>query len=213
MPSGNFGNLAAGLMARELGLPVAGFVTGTNANDVVPEYLRTGRYEPRASVRTLSSAMDVGAPSNLARILALFDGDLGARLRGCLSGSAWSDADTREAMRRVFDEHGYILDPHTAVGWLALEKALAEQPDAHGVVLATAHPAKFGDIVDEAIGRPVPVPEQLAAGERQGPRASPGFPPAWGSCSALQWTGRAGSRAAPPHEVPAAPGPNESLLP
>ncbi len=163
VPSGNFGNLAAGLMARELGLPVAGFVTATNANDVVPEYLRTGFYEPRASVRTLSSAMDVGAPSNLARILALFDGELG-RLRGCLSGSAWSDGDTREAMKRVFDEQGYVLDPHTAVGWLALEQALAEDPDAQGVVLATAHPAKFGDIVEEAIGGAVPVPEQLAAG-------------------------------------------------
>lgn len=163
VPSGNFGNLAAGLMARELGLPVARFVTATNANKVVPEYLRTGRYEPRASVRTLSSAMDVGAPSNLARILALFDGDLD-RLRGCLSGSAWSDGDTRTAMRRVFDEHGYVLDPHTAVGWLALEQALAGRPDAHGVVLATAHPAKFGDIVEEAIGGRVPVPEQLATG-------------------------------------------------
>lgn len=164
VPSGNFGNLAAGLMARELGLPAGGFVTATNANDVVPEYLRTGCYEPRASVRTLSSAMDVGAPSNLARILALFDGDL-ARLRGCLSGSAWSDADTREAMKRVFDAHGYILDPHTAVGWLALEEALSDNPDAHGVVLSTAHPAKFGDIVEEAIGCPVPMPEQLAAAE------------------------------------------------
>ena len=163
VPSGNFGNLAAGLMARELGLPAAGFVTATNANDVVPEYLRTGRYEPRASVRTLSSAMDVGAPSNLARILALFDGDRD-RLRACLSGSSWSDADTRRAMKRVFDEHGYIMDPHTAVGWLALEETLAERPDAHGVVLATAHPAKFGETVEEAIGCPVPVPEQLAAG-------------------------------------------------
>lgn len=166
VPSGNFGNLAAGLMARELGLPAAGFVTATNANDVVPEYLRTGLYEPRMSVRTLSSAMDVGAPSNLARILALFDGDLG-RLRGCLEASAWSDRDTREAMRRVFDEHGYVLDPHTAVGWLALEEALAGRPDAHGVVLSTAHPAKFGDIVEEAIGGTVPLPEQLAAGQHR----------------------------------------------
>ena len=164
VPSGNFGNLAAGLMARELGLPAAGFVTATNANDAVPEYLRTGCYEPRTSVRTLSSAMDVGAPSNLARILTLFDGDL-TRLRECLSGSAWSDADTRNAMRRVFDAHGYVMDPHTAVGWLALEKALADDPHAHGVVLATAHPAKFGDIVGEAIGRPVSVPEQLAVAE------------------------------------------------
>ncbi len=163
VPSGNFGNLAAGLLARALGLPAAGFVVATNANDVVPEYLSTGRYQPRASVRTLSSAMDVGAPSNLARILALFDGDLG-RLRGCLSASAWSDGDTRGAMRRVFDEHGYIMDPHTAVGWLALERELEARPDARGVVLATAHPAKFGDIVEDAIGCPVPVPEALAAG-------------------------------------------------
>ena len=166
VPSGNFGNLAAGLMARELGLPAAGFVTATNANDVVPEYLSTGRYRPRASVRTLSSAMDVGDPSNLARILALYEGDLG-RLRRCLTASAWSDGQTREAMQRVFDEHGYILDPHTAVGWLALEQALNGNPEAHGVVLATAHPAKFGDIVEEAIRCPVPVPERLAAGEER----------------------------------------------
>lgn len=166
VPSGNFGNLAAGLMARELGLPAAGFVTATNANDVVPEYLGTGRYRPRRSVRTLSSAMDVGDPSNLARILALYDGDLG-RLQRCLTASAWSDGQTREAMKRVFDRHGYILDPHTAVGWLALEQALGERPDAHGVVLATAHPAKFGDIVEEAIACRVPVPEQLAAGDER----------------------------------------------
>ncbi|MDE0474135.1 MAG: threonine synthase [Gammaproteobacteria bacterium] len=190
VPSGNFGNLAAGLMARELGLPAGGFVTATNANDVVPEYLRTGCYEPRASVRTLSSAMDVGSPSNLARILALFDGDL-ARLRRHLSGSAWSDADTRKAMRRVFDEHGYILDPHTAVGWLALEQALAERPDAHGVVLATAHPGKFGDIVEEAIGRPVPVPEQLAAGETK-PSRFTRIPPSLGELQrvVMNWAGR-----------------------
>ena len=189
VPSGNFGNLAAGLMARRLGLPAAGFVTATNANDVVPEYLRTGCYEPRASVRTLSSAMDVGAPSNLTRILALFDDDL-VRLRGRLSGSAWSDADTRKAMRRVFDEHGYTLDPHTAVGWLALEQALAERPDAHGVVLATAHPAKFGDIVEEAIGEPVPVPEQLAAGETR-PSRFTRIPPSFEELQrvVMRWAG------------------------
>ena len=166
VPSGNFGNLAAGLMARELGLPAAGFVVATNANDVVPEYLSTGRYRPRASVRTLSSAMDVGEPSNLARILALYDGDLG-RLRGRLTPSSWSDGETREAMKRVFDRHGYILDPHTAVGWLALERALNGNSEAHGVVLATAHPAKFGDIVEDAIACRVPVPEQLAAGDER----------------------------------------------
>ena len=166
VPSGNFGNLAAGLMARELGLPAAGFVVATNANDVVPEYLSTGRYRPRASVRTLSSAMDVGEPSNLARILALYDGDLG-RLRGRLTPSSWSDGETREAMKRVFDRHGYILDPHTAVGWLALERALNGNSEAHGVVLATAHPAKFGDIVEDAIGCHVLVPEPLAAGDER----------------------------------------------
>ncbi len=190
VPSGNFGNLAAGLMARALGLPAVRFVTATNANDVVPEYLRTGHYAPRASVRTLSSAMDVGAPSNLARILALFDGDL-ARLRGCLSGSAWSDADTRGAMRRAFEEHGYIMDPHTAVGWLALERALAKDPDARGVVLATAHPAKFGDVVEEAIGGPVPVPVRLAAGATRSSRVTR-IPPTLGELRrvVMSWAGR-----------------------
>jgi len=170
VPSGNFGNLTAGLMARRLGLPVARFVAATNANDVVPEYLASGDYRPRPSLRTISNAMDVGNPSNLARILHLFDGDLDL-LRDVLDSSSHDDDSTRACMRDVYRRTGTVLDPHTAVGYLGLVKHLArrvDRPDA--VLLATAHPAKFGDIVRQAIGVEVPTPDRLAAclqGERR----------------------------------------------
>jgi threonine synthase len=162
VPSGNFGNLTAGLMAKRLGLPVNRFVAATNVNDVVPEYLETGRFAPRPSVATLSNAMDVGNPSNFARIVALYGGDRAA-LRADVEGSAHDDDQTRAAISRVFAETGYILDPHSAVAWLGLSRALQERPEATGIFLATAHPAKFAEVVEPAIGRPVPLPPQLAA--------------------------------------------------
>ena len=128
VPSGNFGNLTAGLLAKRLGLPSAGFVAATNVNDVVPEYLATGRFRPRPSERTISSAMDVGNPSNFARILRLYGGDVEA-IRRDLVAYRFTDDETREAIRRVFGETGYLLDPHTAVGWLAAEAALEERED------------------------------------------------------------------------------------
>ncbi len=161
VPSGNFGNLTAGLIAKRLGLPVARFVAATNVNDVVPAYLRTGRYAPRPSQRTISNAMDVGAPGNLPRMMALYGNDL-ERLRRDVVGRAASDDDTRQCIARVWRETGYVLDPHSAVAYLGLEAELATRRDAVGMLLATAHPAKFADVVEPLIGEAVPVPERLA---------------------------------------------------
>jgi threonine synthase len=160
-PSGNFGSLAAGLMARALGLE-ARFVAATNANDVVPCYLKTGEFLPRPSQRTVSNAMDVGNPSNFARIESLYGGDAG-RLRRHLRGRAYSDEATLGAIRRVAHKQGYVMDPHTAVGFLALADTLAEESsETVGIVLSTAHPAKFLEVVEPEIGRPLELPPELA---------------------------------------------------
>jgi threonine synthase len=162
VPSGNFGNLTAGLIAKRLGLPVKGFVAATNVNDAVPAYLRSGHYEPRPSVRTVANAMDVGAPSNFERVQALYGGDLAA-LRRDIRGFAYHDARVVAEIGAVHRRHAYLLDPHSAIAWLALQDVLAIDRDAEGVFLATAHPAKFREIVEPAIGGPVPLPEALAA--------------------------------------------------
>ncbi|MDH3368565.1 MAG: threonine synthase [Gemmatimonadota bacterium] len=162
VPSGNFGNLTAGLIAKRLGLPITRFVAATNANDVVPAYLRTGRYEPRPSERTISSAMDVGTPGNFARMMVLYDDDL-ERLRRDVAGHAQTDADTRACITRVWQETGYVLDPHSAVAYLGLEAEMAHRADAVGMLLVTAHPAKFADVVQPLIGDTVQVPDRLAA--------------------------------------------------
>lgn len=166
VPSGNLGNLAAGLMAKRLGAPVRRFVAATNANDVLPRFLESGRFEPGPSVRTISNAMDVGNPSNLARIVHLYGGDVDL-LRRDLGARSFSDQETRRCIARVYRERGYVLDPHSAVGWLALEAELERNPDAVGIVLATAHPAKFAEVVEPEIGGEVPVPEALAAALRR----------------------------------------------
>lgn len=157
-PSGNFGNLTAGLFARRLGLPCR-FVAATNANDVVPQFLDGRPYQPRPSVSTLSNAMDVGTPSNFDRILHLYGGDEDA-LRADLLGVSVDDQQTLRTIGEVYRRTGYVLDPHTAVGYLALEQAVPAQ--ATGVVLATAHPAKFADVVEKATGEPVILPPALA---------------------------------------------------
>jgi len=161
VPSGNFGNLTAGLIAKRLGLPVRRFVAATNVNDAVPEYLRSGRYEPRPSIRTVANAMDVGAPSNLERMQALYGGDLDA-LRRDVVGLAYDDARIVSEIGSVYRRHGYLLDPHSAVAWLALQDVLATEPTARGVFVATAHPAKFREVVEPAIGKAVPLPPALA---------------------------------------------------
>ena len=153
-PSGNFGNLTAGLFAKRAGLPVARFVAATNANDVVPEYLETGRYEPRASVPTIANAMDVGHPSNFDRMAWLYGGDRDA-MRRDITGCRFTDDEVRATIRRVYSERGYLLDPHSAIAYMGLNG----QP---GIFLATAHPAKFAEIVDPIIGRAVEKPAPLA---------------------------------------------------
>jgi threonine synthase len=160
VPSGNFGNLTAGLIARRLGVPASRYVAATNVNDVVPEYLRSGRYAPRASVRTVANAMDVGAPNNFERMQALYGGNLEA-LRRDIVGLAYDDTRVVAAIGEVYRRHGYLLDPHGAIAWLGLQEVLADDPDSRGVFLATAHPAKFREVVEPAIGEPVALPSAL----------------------------------------------------
>src|SRR6188508_948938 len=163
VPSGNFGDLTAGLIAKRLGLPVRRFAAATNVNDAVPRYLRSGLYDPRDSIRTVANAMDVGAPSNFERMQWLYGGDLDA-LRRDVVGFAYDDARVVAEIGRVEREHGYLLDPHGAIGWLAINDMLrGEDDEAIGVFLATAHPAKFREVVEPAIGRPLPLPPVLAA--------------------------------------------------
>jgi len=162
VPSGNFGNLSAGLMAKKMGLPVHRFIAATNENRVVPEYLESGRYLPRLSVRTLSNAMDVGTPSNFARMLDMY-GSTWNIMRSDVVGYSFSDEQTRAAMREVDIRHRYIMDPHGAVGYLAFRRYQNETPDATGIILKTAHPAKFLEDVEQILGHPIEVPARLAA--------------------------------------------------
>ena len=172
-PSGNFGNLTAGLFAKRAGLQVSRFVAATNANDVVPEYLETGRFLPRSSVATIANAMDVGHPSNFERMTWLYAGDHDA-MRRDIAGCRYTDDEVRATIRSVFTERGYLLDPHSAIAYMGLAgrvgrvgpfdsrgDALAQGQQV-GIFLATAHPAKFAEIVDPIIGQPVDKPAPLA---------------------------------------------------
>ena len=162
VPSGNFGNLTAGLLAVRLGLPVKKFIAATNANDIVPAYLKSGDYRPRASMATISNAMDVGAPSNFARMQALF-GNSWEEMRGKIEGMAFTDDQTRAAIREVKSLYDYEIDPHGAVGWLAARKWRASNPGNATITLETAHPSKFLDVMEQEIGKgAVEVPERLA---------------------------------------------------
>ncbi len=157
VPSGNFGNLTAGVYAWRWGLPIRGFIAATNVNDVVPLYLASGRFSPRPSAQTLSNAMDVGNPSNFERLEALFRGDW-KDMANVIEGRAVSDARTAETMRRIYTEHGLFVDPHTAVGCAAAWDHLADHLDEQVIVLSTAHPGKFSDIVLQATGATPPLP-------------------------------------------------------
>jgi threonine synthase len=159
-PSGNFGNLTAGLFAKRAGLPVSRFVAATNVNDVVPAYLDTGTFEPRSSVATIANAMDVGHPSNFERMTWLYSGDHDA-MRRDIAGCRFADDEVRATIRRLFDERGYLLDPHSAIAYLGLN-GQAKQIGQAGVFLATAHPAKFAEIVEPIIGRSIEKPSALA---------------------------------------------------
>ncbi|MCE7864493.1 MAG: threonine synthase [Bacteroidetes bacterium CHB5] len=177
VPSGNFGNLTAGLLAQRMGLPIQQFVAATNANDVVPEFLKTEKFMPRPSVQTISNAMDVGNPSNFARMLELFNHDFEA-LKKSIKGYSFSDIETREAMQRVFNQTGYVLDPHGAVGYLGLKKFMSIQPTYSGIFLETAHPAKFADVVEQTLKTKLEFPNRLQKfmqGEKKALKISSGF--------------------------------------
>lgn len=158
VPSGNFGNLCAGLFGYRLGLPILRFIAANNANDVFYKYLQTGNYQPQASIQTLANAMDVGAPSNFARIYDLFDGSH-HRISSLISGATYTDEHIREAIKQCFSETGYILDPHGACGYEALKENL--QPSETGIFLETAHPAKFKEKVEKIINQDIDIPQRL----------------------------------------------------
>lgn len=163
VPSGNFGNLTAGLLAYKMGLPVNRFIASTNINNVVPQYLESGAYEARPSLSTVSNAMDVGNPSNFERMNDLFQEDV-AKFREIISGYYFTDEETKATVQKVYKESGYLLDPHGAVAYLGLVQYQKEQQeDLNGVLLETAHPAKFIETVEESILEKIEVPEKLSA--------------------------------------------------
>ena len=161
-PSGNFGNLSAGVMVQQMGLPISHFVAATNLNRVVPAYIKSGHYSPVPSVATISNAMDVGSPSNFVRLSHLHGDDYN-RLKENISGYFYDDDETRAGMRQIFDRYGYVTCPHTAIGIVGLQTYTTNiEQDVMGIALATAHPAKFKPLVEEIIGQLVEVPERLA---------------------------------------------------
>jgi threonine synthase len=162
VPSGNFGNICAGLMAWRSGLPVKHFIAACNANDTVPVYLQTGNYETHIARPTLSNAMDVGNPSNFVRILEIFGQQL-LSLKNIVSSISITDEETIAAIRELYTHYNYLPDPHGAVGWLALNRWLTEHPGDKGLFLETAHPVKFYDTVEPIIGNSIPLPPTVAA--------------------------------------------------
>ncbi len=160
VPSGNFGNICAGLMAREIGLPIDHFIASTNINDVVPDFLSSGVYTPKKSSPTISNAMDVGDPSNFIRILKIFGDDFDS-LKETLSGFRFTDDETREALKEIHEISGYVADPHGAVGYLGLKEYLKDHPEKYGIFLETAHPVKFLDTVEDTLNIKVDIPERL----------------------------------------------------
>lgn len=167
VPSGNFGNITAGLFGKRMGLPVSRFIAANNRNDIFYQYLRTGIYTPRPSIATIANAMDVGDPSNFARVLDLY-GHSHAAIAAEISGATYTDEQIADTMRCVWKEHQYLLDPHGACGYRALSEGL--QPGETGIFLETAHPAKFKDTVEGILGESISIPEKLQAfmrGEKQ----------------------------------------------
>ena len=159
-PSGNFGNICAGIIAKKLGLPISHFVAATNANDTVPQFLQKGIYEAKPSIATISNAMDVGNPSNFVRIQEMYNNDL-KEFSKDFSSYTYSDEATKEAMKSIYNHNGYIAEPHGAVGYLGLKKELENYPNSIGVFLETAHPIKFLDIVEPVLEVTLPIPTQI----------------------------------------------------
>ena len=162
VPSGNFGNICAGMMAQKLGLPINHFVASNNANNVVTRYLISQLYEPKPSVQTISNAMDVGAPSNFIRIQEIYKNNFESLKENLISYS-YSDEETKTAMLEIYTNYNYVADPHGAIGYLGCKDYLKENPNAHCVFLETAHPTKFLDVVDAVIKEKQPLPAQIQA--------------------------------------------------
>lgn len=162
IPSGNFGNICAGMMAQQLGLPIHHFIASNNENNVVTEYLKSQLYQPKPSVQTISNAMDVGNPSNFIRIQEIYKKDFAA-LKANLSSYSFSDDQTREALKELYNDHTYVADPHGAVGYLGCKEYQKEHPNTHCVFLETAHPTKFLDIVEDVIRENIDLPPQIEA--------------------------------------------------
>jgi len=162
VPSGNFGNICAGFMAQQLGLPIHHFIAANNENQVVTEYLKTENYSPKPTVQTISNAMDVGNPSNFIRIQEIFKNEF-KDLKNNLSSRSYSDEETREGLKELYKNYNYIADPHGAIGYLAAKDYLKSNPDTHCVFLETAHPTKFLDTVEASIQTKVDLPPQIKA--------------------------------------------------
>ena len=161
VPSGNFGNICAGIMGQQMGLPIDYFIASTNVNDSVPRYLETGTYEPQPTIPTLSNAMDVGNPSNFIRIQKIFNNDV-VKMKKVLSGFRYTDQETKKALKEIYDLNGYIADPHGAVGYLGLKEFMSKQnKDFYGVFLETAHPVKFLETVNKTLKLDVEIPKRL----------------------------------------------------
>jgi threonine synthase len=160
VPSGNFGNMCAAILAHASGLPVHHFIAACNVNDAVPEFLKTGNYQPKKTIATISNAMDVGNPNNFVRILEIFEEDI-SELKRILSAYSITDEETRITIKQVYKEHKYLLDPHGAVGYSSLERYLKEDTGSKGFFVETAHPVKFYDVVEPLIGEKIPLPKAV----------------------------------------------------
>ena len=160
VPSGNFGNICAGLLAKKMGLPIDHFIAATNINDVVPRYLKTSKYSPKSSIQTISNAMDVGDPSNFIRISKIFDNNYKV-IKSNLSGFKFEDKKTKEAIKEIYKDSNFIADPHGAVGYLGLKKYLKNHNGKIGVFMETAHPIKFIDVVENTLDIKLKLPERI----------------------------------------------------
>lgn len=173
VPSGNFGNIGAGLLAWKMGLPVSHFIAATNVNDTVPEFLKTGVYQPKPSVQTISNAMDVGNPSNWVRIQDMFKDDAD-QLKNLVTGFSYNDEEDLSAIERIYKSYNYVACPHTAIAWQALKDWQQDQPTGRtaGVFLSTAHPCKFPDVLPSPVAEAVEIPEQVRSLEYKNKQAT-----------------------------------------
>lgn len=173
VPSGNFGNITAGILGKTMGLPVHKFIAATNINKIVPDYLESGLYVPKSSEQTISNAMDVGNPSNFTRMKDIYQSDL-QLIKNDLLGYWFNDDDTRKAIKEVYDKYNYVIDPHGAVGYLAHKSYLSTMDEkVANVILETAHPSKFLDVVEPALGISVDIPQRLAELQDKEKEATP----------------------------------------